>query len=70
MSQTFSRKLRVVLGAAVCASLGFGVVQVKASPALAEDSRLACTELQRECFCPETGFYCVNLPKECRVCIE
>jgi len=69
MSQTFGRKLRVALGAVVCASMGFGVVQVKASPAEGEASRLACGKNQIECWCPETGFYC-HLGHVCPQCVE
>jgi len=59
MSQTFGRKLRMALGAVVCASMGFGVVQVKASPAESEASRLACAPGEIECWCPDFGSYCV-----------
>lgn len=58
MGQTFRRKLQVVFGVAVCASMGFGVAQVKASPAEAEDARLICPAGHIQCTCEVT--YCVR----------
>jgi len=56
MSQPFRRKLQIVFGIAVCASMGFGAAQVKASPAEAEGSRLACQPGQVRCDCGDGPF--------------
>jgi len=58
MSQTFRRKLQAVFGIAVCASMGFGVAQVKASPAEAQDA-LACSPGYVQCSCGVKP-YCVK----------
>lgn len=68
MSQTSRRKLQLVFGAAIFASLGFGATQVVADTRPAEAARYACSPARPiECFCEEGIVYCqTNLP--CRAC--
>jgi hypothetical protein len=67
MSHTSRRKLQLVFGAAVFASLGFGVTQVAAEARAAEESRSICAPPRPyECVC--NGVVTCQSFLPCRLC--
>jgi hypothetical protein len=68
MSHTSRRKLQLVFGAAVLASLGFGATPVSAETRSAEESRLVCPITSSVyCYCEEGIEWCQKT-RPCRPC--
>ncbi len=68
MSRISRRKLQLLSGAAVFASLGFGATQATAEARAAEESRLTCpSSTPVYCYCEEGIEWCQKT-RPCRLC--
>jgi hypothetical protein len=68
MSRISRRKLQLVSGAAVFASLGFGATQATAEARAADESRLVCPSSRPvHCYCEEGIEWCQRT-HPCQLC--
>jgi hypothetical protein len=68
MIQTSRSRLRLALGAAVVASMGFGVTQALAEPRTADAGPLVCKSTQVTCRCGLQVVACVSPGSPCPAC--
>jgi hypothetical protein len=68
MIQTSRSRLRLALGAAVVASMGFGFTQGLAEPRTADAGPLVCKSTQVTCRCGLQVVACVSPGSPCPAC--